>query len=260
MRVKRIDQIEDFIIKNKFVTIDELCTEFNISKNTIRRDIDFLTKRGTVKKVYGGVTIDNIHSDPLILSSFQERQIINEDLKVKIAKEASKYIKDGDIIFIDTGTTAANIIDYLEDVKNLTIITNSVSILYKSLFYPNINVVSLPGVLKRVTASLVGSSTLQYIQDYNINKAFMACTGFSIKQGFTNSTHDEFRIKKAIIEKSQCNFMLLDKSKLGKTALLTFCHTSDLDYIIIDSLPSTEYIEHLNENNVALVVADNSQI
>lgn len=216
-----------------------------------------MTKIGTVKKVYGGVTINNILPDPLTLSSFQERQIINEDLKIMVAKEASKYINDGDIIFIDTGTTTANIIDYLEGIKDLTIITNSVIVLYKSLFYPNINVVSLPGVLKRVTASIVGSSALQYIKDYNINKAFMACTGMSTKVGITNSTHEEFKIKKAIIEKSQCNFLLLDKTKLGKTALLTYCQASDLDYIIMDSVPSNEYIEYFEENKATLVVAKN---
>lgn len=255
MRAKRIDLIEQYIYECKSVSLDKLCEKFKVSKNTIRRDINYLTEKGVIKKVYGGVTI-NESSNISDLVSFEARHLTNMDEKNRIAKLAADYVNDGDTIFIDSGTTPLNMIDQLKEKKNLTIITYSVQIVIKAIQYPEITVISLPGVLKRPTYSFIGSGSFEYLQTFNINKAFMSCTGLSIENGICNASAEEFDIKKTAVSKSQTIILLADHSKFNKVALMTFCDMDKIHCVITDKTPSANFIEFFENNGIELQVID----
>ena len=176
MRISRIDQLEQYILEHKSVSIDTLCEVFQISKNTVRRDLDVLLTRGNIEKVYGGVIASESSMAIPELTSFNERNIKNREAKNRIAALAASYVREKDIIFIDTGTTTVNIIDHLSHLSNVTVITYSVQVINHAMSFPNINLISLPGKLKRDTASLVGTSCTDFLKDFNIMRAFMACT------------------------------------------------------------------------------------
>lgn len=253
MRAKRIDLIEQYIYEYKSVSLDKLCEKFQVSKNTIRRDINYLTEKGVIKKVYGGVTINDA-SNISDLVSFEARHLTNMDEKNKISKLATEYVNDGDTIFIDSGTTPLNMIDNLKDKKNLTIITYSVQIVMKAIQYPEITVISLPGVLKRPTYSLIGSGSFEYLQTYNINKAFMSCTGLSVENGICNASAEEFDIKKTAVSKSQTIFLLADHSKFNRVALMTFCDLENIHCIITDQMPTSNFVDFCKENSIEIRV------
>lgn len=261
MRVKRIDLIEKYIYENKLVSIDKLCEEFQISKNTVRRDLDTLTKKGVISKVYGGAIAINKNTENVSkLISFNERHIKNSEAKDRIAKAAANYVQDGDTIFIDSGTSTINIINYLSHINQLTVVTNSIQVLYKALSYPNINVIGLPGNLKHDTASLVGISCVKDLKTYNINKAFMACTAISLKSGITNASAEEYEIKKTAIEKSHEHYLLVDHSKFDKTSLMTYCLIEQLDYVISDIQPNDTYMDYFNSHNVKTIIASELEL
>ena len=158
MRTNRIDRIEKYIIEHRSVTLDELCTAFQISIATLRRDLDKLTPRGTVEKVYGGVIARNLNDAPLDgLISYSERNIQNADEKKRIARLAASTVKANDTIYIDTGTSTLGIIDYLVDVPNLTVLTNSILVASKALAYSSIKTIMLPGIINTRSASSVGN-------------------------------------------------------------------------------------------------------
>ncbi len=189
MRLKRLDLLEEFIYKHKTVSIDKLCEEFKMSKNTIRRDIDALVDKGVIKKVYGGVTV-NTQSNELL--PFEERTIKNNSAKIDIAKKAAEFIEDGDSIFIDSGTTTLNIIDYLNDKNNITLFTNSINVILKAIPHDNIDIICLSGRFNRTTFSFTGLTSSDVLSTYNINKSFMACTGISLENGLTHTSPNEF--------------------------------------------------------------------
>ena len=194
MRTKRIDLIERYIEEEKLVSLDVLCEKFAVSKNTIRRDIEELVKKGVVEKVYGGVSFKVPPSDtPLV--PYEKRHTVLNTEKDTISKKAASFVKEGDIIYIDTGTTCLNMVDYLAHVP-CTIITNSLRIFMKAVQYPDLQIISLPGRLNRDTLSFVGSEIPTYLRTYNITKAFMASTGVTIQNGLTNASADEYAIKK----------------------------------------------------------------
>lgn len=253
MKTKRLDLIESYVLEKKNVSLDALCDKFSVSKNTIRRDIDTIIKRGTIIKVYGGVSALEIPT-PSPLLSYEERHTKLIDEKERICKAAASLVSDYDTIYIDTGTTCLHLVDYLPG-KNCTIITNSLKVINKALPYPDINVISIPGKLNRKTLSFAGVNINSYLTTYNISKAFMACTGVTIKNGLTNATTEEYIVKKAIIENTDHNILLADHSKFGKISLMTYASIALLEHIITDTPLTSEYNSYCLENNINVIIS-----
>ncbi|MFP5107348.1 DeoR/GlpR family DNA-binding transcription regulator [Neobacillus sp. C211] len=246
----RIKKINEYVIEHQSASLDELVTAFDVSKNTIRRDVQELVDRGELKKVYGGVSV--VHKK---LESFQDRQIRNQQQKVLISEKASCYVEDGDFIFIDSGTTTIEMFDYLKD-KNLTIFTNSIDFIVRALPVENLNVISVGGMLDRKTNSFVNSRNMGLFKDYNIKKAFMASTGISLVNGVTNASPLESELKKTIVNRSSEVYLLVDHAKFDKYGLMTYCGLDEIDYLITDQLPNDTYQEYAKNNNIQLVIAE----
>lgn len=255
MRSERINNIVKYIYKNKNVTLDQICEHFSISKSTIRRDLSEILKDNNLKKTYGGITLNNTNSTKY-LTSFSERNIENIDEKIKISQKAATLVEDNDVIFIDSGTTTFHMIDYLENIKNLTILTNNLEIIYRAIKYDNINLISLSGSLNRKTLSFVGYTSASTIKEFNITKAFMATTGFSIINGVTNSSPLESDIKKNVILKSNQVILLADSSKFNTVSLITYCSLKEINILITDKIPDKIISEYLNNNNSKIILAN----
>lgn len=252
LKTKRIERIQEYILEHETVSLDELTTVFNVSKNTIRRDIQQLVERGKIKKVYGGVAVnqDDAHAP---LESFNKRQTRNQERKEAIAKAAADLVEDGDIIYIDSGTTTLEMVEYLQ-TKQVTVITNNLDFIIDSLPYPNLNVISTGGVVNRETKSFVSFKNTDLLKAYNINKAFMASTGISISNGVTHSSPLESEIKQTVVKRSSKVYLLVDQHKFDKYALITYCGLDEIDYIITDADPSENYQEYAKSHNIELVI------
>ncbi|WP_026691960.1 DeoR/GlpR family DNA-binding transcription regulator [Peribacillus kribbensis] len=249
IKTQRIKQIQDYIFKHQTASLDELCNVFNVSKNTIRRDIQELVLLGEFKKVYGGVAVN---AEALV--SFSDRKTRNQQSKELIAKAGASYVEDGDVIFIDSGTTTVEMIEYIK-TKNLTIITNNLDFMIKALPYENINVISTGGAFERKTNSFISLKPFNLLQSYNINKAFMASTGISLTNGVTNASPLESETKTIAVERSLQVFLLIDRDKFDKYGLMTYCGLDQINYVVTDDLPSEEYQEYFLENEIELIVA-----
>lgn len=255
MRAERIDSIIEFIYKNKNVTLDQICDNFNISKSTVRRDLSEILKDTNLKKTYGGITLKNKWGNKKYLTSFSERNIENADKKLAISKKAANIVEDNDIIFIDSGTTTFYMVDYLGNVNNLTILTNNLEVIFRAVKYKNINLISLSGTLSRETLSFVGATSISTIKNFNISKAFMATTGFSIMNGVTNSSPLESDIKRTVISKSNKIILLADSSKFNSVSLMTYCNLEDIDILITDKMPDKNISDYLYNNKISIEIS-----
>lgn len=251
MRTQRIDLIEQYITEHKNVTLTTLCKEFQVSKNTIRRDINQLAERGSIKKVYGGVTLTDTSMKLTTLTPFSARSVLLEKEKDAICRYAASMIQDDDIIYIDTGTTSQNLIDYIAN-KSCIIITNSLQLSFKAVAYPRLTVISLPGKLKRDTLSFTGSEAEQYLSAYNISKAFLCCTGVSVENGLTNATTEEYLIKRAVATNCRTRILMVDHTKFGKFTLMTYCRLSDVDHILTDQLPDPMFTKYCQDHEIII--------
>ncbi|NCB93098.1 MAG: DeoR/GlpR transcriptional regulator [Clostridia bacterium] len=253
MRSQRIAEIEQYIYSHKTVTLDELCEVFQVSKNTIRRDIEEITKNPDIVKTYGGVMINSQTKKMLV--SFTERNISRQDGKRRIAEEAAALVNDGDSIFIDSGTTTLYMLEYLKN-KKITLLTNNIEVIVQAIPYENINLISLSGTLNRKTLSLTGNNAARLLSTYNVKKAFMAATGVTLENGATNSSPEETCIKEMAVKKSLEKYLLADSSKFGVVSLLTYSDVDDLTGIITDKQPDEDFCEYAAEHQVQIIVAD----
>lgn len=250
---KRIHKIEDYIIEHKSVSLDELVNVFQVSKNTIRRDVQELVEKGNFKKVYGGVAVNEDKRQNL--ESYHDRQVRNQKEKEMIGKAAANYVYDGDIIFIDSGTTTIEMIKFISH-KQVTVITNNLDFIVRALPFENLNVIVPGGILERKIKSFGSLKYMDIVNAYNINKAFMASTGVSISNGVTNASPLESELKAAIVKRSSEVFLLVHHDKFDKYGLMTYCKLDKINYLVTDMMPSEVYQNYAKQNGIKLVIAE----
>ncbi|MEK5161699.1 DeoR/GlpR family DNA-binding transcription regulator [Paenibacillus sp. FSL R5-0527] len=251
MRERRLQELEEYIHALGTTSLDELCEHFNVSKNTIRRDIQVLLEKGTIQKVYGGVT-----SLSQELIPFESRDITNQAVKRAIAKRAAQFVEGNELIFIDSGTTTRSIVEYLPRTGKLTIMTTSLDVINAASHLENVSLLVLGNIYKRDTKSFVGSDELFLLDKYNINKAFMAATGVSVASGLTNSDVMEYEIKKRVAEKAKQVYLLADASKFGRSTLLTYSPLDKLDAIITSQGIPEEYEKYCADKGISVYFAE----
>jgi len=250
MKSFRLRRMEQYILEKENVSMEELCKEFDISMNTVRLDVASLVKKGSIKKVYGGVCSNRQNS----LVPFEERKMKNNDKKRSICKAAAKLVADGDVIYVDSGTTMTYLPDYLAERKNITLLTNNLNVITRAVPFANIQVICLPGILERKTNSFVSAETGKILERYNIRKAFFAATGITEHGDVTNSSSLEYEIKREAIKNSMYKYLLLDSSKYGKSALLNYAHITDMERVIVDEEMSSALLQLCKRNNVTVEV------
>lgn len=249
MKTFRLRQMEQYILEHDTVSMEELCARFDISMNTTRQDVASLVSKGTVRKIYGGVCANQTNN----LIPFEERRLRNIEAKRSIGKAAAELVMDGDVIYIDSGTTTMYMADFMEDKKNVTIITNNFNAISRTLSRPELTVICLPGTLERRTNSFVSAETGRMLEHYNIRKAFMAATGVGAGGEVTNSSPLEFEIKGSAIKNSAMSYLLADSSKFGRTSLMKYANLSQMEQVITDEGVDEEYLLLCRDMGVGVI-------
>ncbi|MDF2800738.1 MAG: HTH-type transcriptional regulator, IolR family [Anaerocolumna sp.] len=256
MKSYRIRQMEQYILEHDLVSMEELCRTFNISMNTVRLDVAHLVSKGTIRKVYGGVCSNQKGN----LIPFEERESKNIQSKIAVSKTAASLVQNDDIIYIDSGTTTMYMVDFLSGFKNVTVVTNSLNVINRAVLMPDLTVISLPGTLERKTNSFVSGDTVRILEKYNISKAFMASSGIDMNGMVTNSSPLEYEIKQTAIMNSKEVNLLIDSSKFGKSAMLTYANITEMSRVIVDDHVDTEMLHMCEKRNVAVLLAQSEDI
>lgn len=221
---KRIEIILNILKKQRQVSNKYLITNLNVSESTLRRDLDYLEKRGDIKRVHGGAVLANIEFEE---KSYDKNVVSNIESKIKIAQKASKEIFNSKYIYLDAGTTVNQIIDYLP--KDSVVITNGIMHLEK-LAKNNIKTIFLGGNIKNKTNVVIGEQSLENLLKYNFDLCFIGANGYCDGE-FTTHDPDEAIIKNTAIKRSKRSIMLIDKSKFGKDYFSKICDIEDVDLI-----------------------------
>ncbi|MGE6632280.1 DeoR/GlpR family DNA-binding transcription regulator [Bacillus sp. NPDC077027] len=247
LKTKRIQLMKEYVFDQESASLDELVEHFGVSKNTIRRDVQSLVESGVLNKVYGGVAVN--HSTLVV---YQDRKTRNLNKKQEIGQAAARFVEDGDVIFVDSGTTTLEILPFITD-KQLTVVTNNVDFINQAISHPNLTIFSTGGMLERKTNSFVGFQSVERLKTYNMNKAFIASTGISIENGLTNSSPLETDIKRTVVTKSAMTFLMVDDSKFDQYALTTFCELKEIDVVVTNQQPPQAYLEYGENHDVRFV-------
>ncbi|GAK12105.1 DeoR/GlpR family DNA-binding transcription regulator [Geomicrobium sp. JCM 19039] len=222
--VRRLDE-EDKL------RVSTLSSDFGVTEETIRRDLEFLEKHELLIRVHGGA-IPKEKTEGFELPVL-DRQSKNMKEKKAIAAMAASFINDGEIIALDASTTCLQLAKNLHH-KQLTVITNSISVSIELAHQKDITVILTGGYLRVESMSLVGISSDKIINDYHVDKFFISCSGIDLKWGVSESHELQAQTKKRIASLAEQTFVLADHSKFGHKSLVHWLPTEKIHTIISD--------------------------
>lgn len=252
MRLDRLNAMEQYVLQNGTASLDDLANRFEVSTNTVRRDLAELLARGQIKKVYGGVSACTTQV-PLPMSVRAERC---REAKREIGRLAAELVSDNSTVFLDSGSTTVCLLPHLANKSNITIITHSLSALYEASKYPELRVIALGGLYSVSTSSYVGVSTLEMLSRMSIDLVFIAATGVSLERGLTNTTYFEAEIKRSVAEHNKQIILMADRTKFDHSALFTFCEFSDLSAVVTDQRLPEHYMECIERRGIRLLCVE----
>ncbi len=236
------------------VLVSSLSQEFDVTEETIRRDLEKLDNEGLVKKTYGGaVKVDNTSLD----LPFQVRRQENVEAKQKIAAKISAMIDDGAHLMLDSSSTALSLIQYIINRKNITLITNSIEILLELCNKHDWNIISTGGTLKEGGLSLVGYQAEKSLADFHVDLAVCSCKGIDLNYGITDSNEADAAIKNIIFESAAKKILAIDTTKFDCVSFVRVCNLTNVDVIVTDSEPDSKWKKYCADNGVELLYEEN---
>ena len=210
------------------VRVAELSETLYFSEMTIRRDLQMMEKEGLLKRVHGGAVMNE--------SEFKYpmwyRMEINKEQKKELARRAKKYLRDGQVIFFNSSSTLSYLLPYLRQYKNLTVITNSVHILFQTSKM-HIPCFLTGGRYNEIEGSLSGRQAETFLKTINPDIAFLSCEALSDDGQVTDGDADIAEIDKIAVERAKTSVLLMDSSKVGTLLTYTVCRTDDLTEVIL---------------------------
>lgn len=205
---ERLLKIINLIEKDGTVSTSKLVKILKVSEATVRRDLDYLEKENKIKRVHGGAILNKIAEEEISIDMKEDLEL---EAKREIAKLASRYVNDGDSIYLDAGTTTHELIEYIKD-KKVKIVTNGLMHIEKLMKY-NIETCLVGGNLKRKTKAIIGARAIEDLDDFSFDKAFIGVNGINEFNGYTTHDMEEALLKRKAIKKANKTYVLADSTK-----------------------------------------------
>lgn len=248
---ERKEAILKMIEEEGSVKVSKLTKLFNVSIETIRRNLETLEKEGALKRVYGGAVLKKNQVQKLNYIN-REKEFINE--KKEIAKTAIKYIEEGQSIALNDSTTNIEVARALkENFKELTVITNSLLIANELVDVDNFTVICTGGILNHKERAFYGEFAESIISNFIVDKALISVSGVSLIRGITDFLPEEIQIQKKLIEISQETIVLADSSKIDTISLIKVQDIHEINLIITDSKLDSKVLNKYLKNGVEIV-------
>ncbi len=227
----RRERILEELRTNEIVYLEELAQKIGTSEQTIRRDLMYLEKNGLVERHHGGAAklIDTSRE----LSVTQRMQRFSDD-KEAIGAKAASLINDGDVIFLDGGTTTASILSYLKG-KDITVFTNGIMHI-QMLEKMDVKTFIIGGEMKRKTGCFIGPIALRAIERCRFDKVFIGANGISLEMGCTNADLNESELKTMLIRQAKKAYIVCDSTKFGIESFHNFAELQTIT-VITDAIP-----------------------
>jgi DeoR/GlpR family transcriptional regulator of sugar metabolism len=235
---------------NGRVEVTVLARELDVTEVTIRRDLAALHKAGVVKKTYGGAVLPPV---PEMNLSVKFRQTRNLNAKKTIGRLASDLVQNGDVIFLEAGSTCYEIIPHLARFEHLTIIVNSLYLLGRLHELTRHRVIITGGLYRPDRMDMVGPTAEAALSQLSGFKAFTGADDIAIDAGISGADVVTVGFAKLIAQRASQLVFVGDHTKFDNPALYKIADIGELDYIVTDMAPSEEWHTAAREKNITLI-------
>ena len=253
LAIERRNAILEKLQAERRVVVSELSALYDVSEETIRRDLDKLENEGYAIKSYGGAVLNENANLDLPFSIRKNRNVLG---KQKIAEKISEMVCDGDKIFLDASSTAVAIAKAIKNKKDLTVITNSLEIAIELLEGSSCKVISTGGDAIGSSYALVGHMTDKVISSYYVDKAIISSKGFDLEAGFTDSDERHAQNKKSMLSGAKDKILAVDSSKFGRISFAKIGDLRDISTVVTDKKPEQEWLDKFAEYGVECIYSE----
>jgi DeoR family fructose operon transcriptional repressor len=228
------------------ISVVELAERYDVTTETVRRDLSMLEDRHLIRRVHGGA----VPADALTLieAGLPDRDVSRIEQKQRIAAAAVDLLPRADsTVILDAGSTTVRLSRLLPPNLRMTVITHAVPIAAQLAGSPHIELHVLPGRVRRHTHAAVGTETIEALAQVRADLAFVGTNGTTVEHGLSTPDRTVAGVKRAIIERARRTVVLADSSKIGVERTIKFAELSDVDTLVTDkeiSASDRRAIEH----------------
>lgn len=243
--------------ENGSVKTSTLCNVLSTSRETVRRDLESLEKRGLLKRIHGGaMAIEVPRENDIKYTSFEQRKTEHSLYKEEIAIEAAKYISEGQAIALDSGTTSLELARVIKKkFRVLTVVTNSLTIANELADAPGITLILTGGIYNSEEQAFLSDMATLILSHINIDILFLTTCGISAERGLTYQRIDDLIVQSKLMEASDKAIVIADSSKLGVNSLVRMCGIEQISMVITDAHASGECIKALKQAGIEVVIS-----
>lgn len=242
--------IQSLIQAQGFVTIEHLAREFDVTPQTIRRDINVLSEQGVIQRFHGGAGMASSTENV----AYTERKIICFRQKQQIAQLVAAQIPDHSSVFINIGTTTEAVAQALVNHKRLTVITNNLNVANILSANEQIEVIVAGGLLRHRDGGLIGQATIDFIQQFRVDFGIIGISGIDTDGTLLDFDYREVRAARAIIDNSRKVFLAADHTKFSRNAMVRLASIGEIQALFTDRRPPAPLAEALERAEVELYV------
>ena len=249
---QRQQEILVLVQQQGFVAIETLAQNFNVTPQTIRRDINTLCDQQLLTRYHGGAglssSVENVE--------YTTRQVMNLEEKRRIAELTAKQIPDRASIFINIGTTTEEVAKALQNHSGLRIITNNLNVAVILRSNPSFEIIIAGGAVRPRDGGITGEATIGFIRQFRVDFGIIGISSIDADGALLDFDYHEVRVAQAIMENSRQVYLVADQSKFERRSMVRLGSISQVDALFTDQPPPPHIIEILNETNVVLHTSD----
>ncbi|MCT9820355.1 DeoR/GlpR family DNA-binding transcription regulator [Microbacterium sp. W1N] len=256
---ERHEHIAQLITTDGRVSVVDLARRFEVTTETVRRDLDQLERAGLVRRVHGGAVSRTRVSTAE--SSLAERSLVRSEAKDAIARSAVDLLPAElrGSVYLDAGTTTAALATYLAaatvSTAPLEVVTHSMTVAHLLAGAPGLQVTAIGGRVRGLTAAAVGAGAVAAVGRLRPDIAFLGTNGLSAGFGLSTPDPDEAAVKEAIVRGAGRVVVLADSEKFDAELLVSFAQLSDIDVLVTDAAPTGPLADALAAADVEVVLA-----
>lgn len=249
---ERQNQIVSLLDQNGTLRTLELAERFQVTDETIRRDLQILAEDGLLVRVHGGAS--SLNGRPK-LQSFVERRSLNVEKKRAIAQAALQFIEPGKTFAFDSSTTVFELICSLPDLP-YRVFTNAYAVIDQLIDRDQIELISTGGRYHPKTQTFIDGASYNSIRRHNINVAFVSCIGLDFKQGAAEGFEEQAIFKEMLLQMAEQTVLLVDSTKLNQRSEYFFGSFSQITRIITDAEAEPEMVDALTASGCSVMIAE----
>lgn len=248
--IERRNEILQQLMMDGRVVVSELAEHYQVTEETIRRDLEKLEADGYAKKTYGGAVRNDSMTSEL---PYTVRKQTNVGGKKYIAERIGALIEDGDSLLLDSSTTALFTVKSIFSKHNLTIVTNSVEILLDLPQNHDWSIISTGGSYRHESMAFYGSDAEDVVSKYYVDYAILSCKGLDMVKGITDTREPFANLKAGFLKSAKKVILAVDHTKFDKVSFVRFGDLKDIDLVVTDKEPSEKWKRFFADKQIELV-------